>query len=192
MASLGSVGADEAGGGVLAQNGHIGAVLADRAVEENDGDVASGVQDGLSHVGSAGVNDVDDQQVGTGSDSGLDLLQLLSLVLAGKLVVELDAGLVQLGVQLSADRAQIHVSLVVPENGNFSLCGLGGTAGCQAQNHSQGQNNCENLFHGYFLLIIYRQFYLPIFTNSLAFLFRKVKSFSCFCVMYFYLDIFNV
>ena len=154
MASLGSIGADEASGILAVQEGNIGAFIADCTVEEDNRNLAGSVQDSLSDVGVTGGDDVHDQQGGAASDSGLDLLQLLSLILTGILVVVCDTGSLQSLVQLGTDGAEVHVSLVVPENGNLSLCGLGATAGCQAQNHSQGQNNCDKLFHCFSSLII--------------------------------------
>src|SRR5699024_10664942 len=76
MTSLGSIGADEAAVGMIVQNIHICAVVADGAVEEHHGDVAGSFQNLLSHIGRTGSNHVHNQQVGAAGNSGTNLVQL--------------------------------------------------------------------------------------------------------------------
>ena len=162
VAGFGSVGTDEASGVGTLQDFHIGAVGADGTVEENNGDVAGQVQDVLSHVGGTGSNHVHHQQIGATGDSGLNLVKLLRLVTGGVLIVVLHTDSIQLVVQFGTNGAQIHVALVIPENGNLRFAVNGavaafraiaavGVAGAQAQDHHGCQQQCKDLLHFIFL-----------------------------------------
>lgn len=132
MTSFGSVSTDEASGLVIIQSGNVRAVLADGTVEEDNRDVACSVDDGLSHIGIAGGNNVNHQQIAAASNSGTDLLQLLSLILTGKLVVVVDAGTLQGSVQFCTNSAKINVSLIIPEDGNLQFATACAAAGNQS------------------------------------------------------------
>ena len=166
VAGFGSVGADEAGGVGTLQDFHVRAIGADGTVEENNGDVASQVQDVLGHVGGTGSNHVHHQQIGATGDSGLNLVKLLRLVTGGVLIVVLHTDSIQLVVQFGTHGAQIHVALVIPENGNLrfavngavaafrAIAAIGaavGAAGAQAQDHHGCQQQCKDLLHFIFL-----------------------------------------
>ena len=163
VAGLGSVGADEASVGVLLQNRQLGALVTDSTVEENDGDAVGDLQDLLSNVGSTGGNHVHNQQVGAAGDSGTDLVQLLSLVTAGVLVVVGHAQSFQFSVQSGTHGAEIDIRLFVPEYGYLGvgaalgglaavgslggLAAVGRSAGSEGQHHYQGEKHCNNLLH---------------------------------------------
>ena len=100
------------------------------------------------------------------TSSGLNLVKLLRLVTGGVLIVVLHTDSIQLVVQFGTNGAQIHVALVIPENGNLrfavngavaafrAIAAIGaavGAAGAQAQDHHGCQQQCKDLLHFIFL-----------------------------------------
>ena len=147
MAGLGVVGADVSSlvisGDDLFGNG---------AVEEHQGRVGvlGHVDNGLSGVVGAGVNDVDNQDGSALGNGGLDLLGLGGLAAVGIIVLILDTGVGQSSVQSGANAGQVGITKGVPEHSDFAVLfagRAGAAAGSQAQGHGQNQDQCDELFH---------------------------------------------
>ena len=98
-------------------------LLIDRAVEEYDGNVLrlGEVDDVLSCVVRAGVNNVDDKHRAALCKSGLNLLGLRGLVAVCVIVVEGVSAVGEDLVHCRADGGDVRVAERIVQNGNLTL-----------------------------------------------------------------------
>ena len=106
MTSLGGVSADK--GAVLIA---VDNIIRNLAVEEDDRDTGSfgGITGGLRRIRRRGLNDVDNQQVASVGDRGIDLVELVGLVVVAVVVLEGDAQLVELRIHVGAHAGDVDI-----------------------------------------------------------------------------------
>ena len=148
VACFGSIGTDEASVCMCIKNRNISAVGADCAVEEYYGNVACSCKNFFCCVNRTGSYKVYNEKGGTTSDSGFNLVELFCLVVCCKLVVIFDTECIEFFVECRTYSAEINISFIVPEYGNFSSAfRSGAAAGCKAEDHYESESQCKNFFH---------------------------------------------
>ena len=148
MTCFGSIGTDEASICVCIENSNVSTVSADRTVEEDYGDIACCGKNFFCCVNGTGSYKVYNKNGGTTGNSGFNLVKLFCLVVCCKLVVIFNTKCIEFFVECGTYGAEINISFVVPEYGNFgSAFGRVAAAGSKAQEHNKGKSQCKNFFH---------------------------------------------
>ena len=130
------------------KKGYFGTIDTNRTVEEDYGNIACCGKNFFCCVNRTGSYKVYNKDVGTASDSGFNLVELFCLIVCCKLVVIFNTKCIEFFVECRTYGAEINVSFIVPEYGNFSSAfRSAAAAGCKAEEHYESESQCKNFFH---------------------------------------------
>ena len=141
----------------LEQSLSLGVVGGNRAVEENDRQVLSGnsVHQILSRSDCTGLDQVDDDGIRTGNQSGVDVVGLRLLIGVGVLINNLQTLCFHRGIQSGTHAGKIDIAERVPRHIGFTF------SRSDAAEHGQTERAREHLgnklFHGKHLFFLFQR-----------------------------------